>query len=78
MQTLKRSCNRNRQQHRPDDPSDINHELMLEHIPDNFLVADIRVSEARHIVFATTKQLKLLAHSKNWFMDGTFQVNISP
>ena len=53
-------------------------ELMLEHIPDNFLVADIRASEARHIVFATTKQLKLLAHSKNWFMDGTFQVNISP
>lgn len=41
---------------------------------DDFLVADLRVDQQRHMVFATEFQLNMLKHASRWFMDGTFKV----
>ena len=49
-----------------------------EHIPDDFLQADVRVGERRHLVFATPSQLNLLAKATTWYMDATFKVVKSP
>nr|XP_039261463.1 uncharacterized protein LOC120337663 [Styela clava] len=76
--TLKRFCNRKRQGNRPTDPSDINDELKIDYLPTDFLLKDIRIEGARHLLFATQKQLKILANSKVWYMDGTFDVVRDP
>ena len=39
-----------------------------------FLVADLRFGEERHLVFATEHQLEILQRAKRWFVDGTFKV----
>ena len=40
----------------------------MEHIyvPDSFLLKDVQLDDARHIVFATENQLRLLAKAKCW------------
>ncbi|XP_077969870.1 uncharacterized protein LOC120332023 [Styela clava] len=76
--TLKRFCNRKRQGNRPTDPSDINDELKIDYLPTDFLLKDIRIEGARHLLFATQKQLKILANSEVWYMDGTFDVVRDP
>ncbi|KAH3858978.1 hypothetical protein DPMN_101624 [Dreissena polymorpha] len=35
----------------------------------DFLLADIRVGDQRHIIFATEYQRNLLCHARRWFMD---------
>ncbi|KAH3860282.1 hypothetical protein DPMN_023177 [Dreissena polymorpha] len=40
----------------------------------DILIADLRVDEQRHLVFATQFQLNLLQNATRWFMDGTFKV----
>ena len=48
------------------------------HVPDEFLVADLKVAGERHLVLATTTQLKLLAQARQWFADGTFEIINKP
>ena len=37
-------------------------------------MANLRVGEERHLVFATEHQLDILQRAKRWFVDGTFKV----
>ena len=53
-------------------------QLLNEHVPDGFLVADIKVTGQRHIVLATEKQLSLLNEAKQWYADGTFELIKEP
>ncbi|KAL9951920.1 hypothetical protein ACROYT_G044670 [Oculina patagonica] len=59
---------------RPTDPVDLEFELQTEHIQDDFLRKDIKVLGRRHLMFASTKQLKVLCHAKSWYIDGTFKL----
>ena len=51
-------------------------------IPKQFLRGDIKVKTrntlARHLIFATDKQLNLLKTLKKWFADGTFKCTPFP
>nr|XP_039248938.1 uncharacterized protein LOC120326675 [Styela clava] len=62
-ESLKRLCNRKRQNNRPSDPGTIEEPLQQQHIPKDFLVDDAIVNGARHIIFSTRKQLSLLSKS---------------
>ena len=59
--------------------------LLEEHVPENFFVKDIKIHkqnelsiEARYWIFATPKQLQLLAKAKVWYMDGTYYIMKKP
>jgi hypothetical protein len=41
---------------------------------EDFLIGDVGVEGARHLLFSTPFQLEILKRSKRWFMDGTFKV----
>lgn len=41
---------------------------------EEFLKADLRVGEERHLIFATEYQLNILRQAKKWYIDGTFKV----
>ena len=72
---ISRAANRVRAKVRPDEPRDLEFEINMQYLDcDDFLVADIRVNTERHMIFATSNQLRLLRQSKRWFMDGTFKV----
>lgn len=45
---------------------------------EQFLRKDIVVGRSRHIIFATSNQLDLLARAKTWYIDGTFKVVSKP
>jgi hypothetical protein len=49
---LARAANRLRQSARPNDPVNLEFDLNHDHIAPNFLRADIRVRERRHLMFA--------------------------
>ena len=75
---LARVANRYRQKRRPNEPSDLSFELNEDHIPDNFLQANVKVDDRHHIMFDTENMLKLLNNSKTWYIDGTFKVVKTP
>lgn len=56
------------------EPVNLTFEINEEHIPLNFLQYEISVGDRRHLLFATQKQLQLLAKSKRWYVGGTFKV----
>ncbi|KAG1653159.1 hypothetical protein GQR58_025784 [Nymphon striatum] len=67
---------------RPKTPEDINcildQDFIEGQIPEPFLRADIISETSRHIIFATDKQLELLANAKTWYIDGTFKIVTKP
>ena len=71
---MTRTANKTRQKERPEDPVEIDFELDMRHIPEDFLQADICTSTSRSLIFATSDQLQLLNKAKNWYVDGTFKV----
>ena len=73
-QHLARAANRLRQRLRPTDPIDLEFEVEEDHIPTEFLRADIVGSNRRHLVFATDQQLQYLSRAKTWYIDGTFKL----
>lgn len=75
---LARQANRTRQKFRPKDPSDLDFEIDQHHIPQNFLQADVKVRNRRHLVFSTPEMLSLLIRARVWYMDATFKVVKEP
>ena len=68
---------------RPKDVVELGFELDLSNIPENFLQRDIRVTtaqlvHARHLIFATPKQLDYLSKAVTWYCDGTFSIVKDP
>lgn len=47
-------------------------------VGDDFILDDIHMDGARHIVFGTKHQIDLLRQAKRWFLDGTFKVVRAP
>lgn len=75
---LQRTANRARQKLRPAEPSSLDFDIEMEHVPQDFMKADIEVGTRRHLMFASDDQLKKLAKAKRWYMDGTFHVVRKP
>ena len=75
---LRHTTNLHRQHRRPKDPKDLDFELNLEYIPEDFCQADVTVGDRRHIIMYTTKQMSLLKKSKRWYIDATFKVVKAP
>jgi len=67
-------ANRKRQTLRPQDPTTLSFDLEDQHLPTNFLRADVQVDERRHLIFASDLQIDLLGKAKTWYMDATFYV----
>ena len=78
MTRLAANANHHRRKNRPDHPRDLDFELLQDHIPDDFLQADIHVDDARHILLCTEHQLQLLSNAKTWYFDATFKVVKKP
>jgi len=75
---LLRAANRHRCKNLPKHPKTVDFELLQEHIPTDFLRADVQKSGMRHLVLATAEQLKLLSKAKTWYVDATFKVVKNP
>ena len=75
-----RCLNRHWASFRPAELSTLQFELDLQgcDVPPNFMKADIVSSESRHIVFATSEQLRLLADARAWYVDVIFKVARQP
>ena len=65
---LARQANRKSQKSRPVEPSDLEFELNPQHMPSNFLKADVKVGHRCHLVFSTSDMLSLLPKSKQWYV----------
>ena len=75
---LERYANYHRQKTRPTDPTSLCFYLNTRYISDDFVKADVQVGNQRHLVFATTFMLAVLASAKTWFVDGTFKLVKAP
>ena len=75
---MARAANRLRQRLRPEDPKDLDFDIMEDCIPQGFFQAEVYVKERRHLIFATDEQLTILAKAKSWYLDGTFKLVHKP
>ena len=75
---MARAANRLRQRLHPEDPKDLDFEIMEDCIPQGFFQAEVYVKERRHLIFATDEQLTILAKAKSWYLDGTFKLVRKP
>lgn len=53
---------------------DITLQLAEDFLPPGFLKEGITVTGARHLLFATRKQLEILGQVKHWYVDATVKV----
>ena len=72
-----RSANYQRRKGRPASPKDLDFTVDSDWVSSDFLRSDLRVDEARHLVFATDSQLDLLKTVSMLYCDATFKV-VSP
>ncbi|XP_068725452.1 uncharacterized protein [Montipora capricornis] len=75
---MARAANRLHQRLRPEDPKDLDFQLVEDCIPEGFFQADVYVKERRHLIFATVEQLMTVAKAKSWYIDGTFKLVRKP
>ena len=75
---MARAANRLRQRLRPEDPKDLDFDIMEDCIPQGFFQAEVYVKERRHLIFATDEQLTILAKTKSSYLDGTFKHRRKP
>ncbi|XP_068228043.1 uncharacterized protein [Palaemon carinicauda] len=78
INTLFRCNNRARGGQRPKHPEDTSFELNRDHVPQDFLQADLSENGQRHLIFATSIQLQHMSKSKTWYVDGTFKLVRTP
>ena len=78
INTLVRCTNRAREGQRPKHPEDTSFELNRDHVPQDFLQADLFENGQRHLIFATSIQLQHMSKSKTWYVDGTFKLVRTP
>ena len=45
---------------------------------DQFLIGDVIVDAARHIMFGSPTQLQILQNARRWYIDGTFKIVRKP
>ncbi|KAL5008579.1 hypothetical protein ScPMuIL_014160 [Solemya velum] len=72
-----RAVNRCRQGMRPPEPASLDFQL-ADCVPPDFIRSDIHINGARHIIFATDEQLRLLSDTRTWYLDATFKVVRKP
>ena len=72
------AANRLRCKHRPDEPHGLDFELAEDYIPEDFLVQDISMYGARHVLFSVPHQFALLARAWTWYINGTFGISREP
>ena len=75
---IARLSNRLRQRQRPEDPVNLYFVLDDNHLPDDFLQADVEARNRGHLVFAVAEQLELLSKAKTWYIDRTFKLVRQP
>ena len=75
---IARAANRLRERLHPEDPKDLDFEIMKDCIPQGFFQAEVYLKERRHLIFATDEQLTTLAKAKSWYLDGTFKLVRKP
>ena len=75
---LAKAANQLREFHHPKNPVTLDFELDEDYLPEGFFCKDIRFGDQHHIIFASGKMIELLFHSKNWFIDTTFNVVKEP
>ena len=72
------SANYQRSMGRPTAPTDLEFDIDMAWVDPDFLRKDLRVSGARHLIFATSTQLDLLSTASTIFFDDTFKVMSPP
>ena len=82
MSSRKRVCdtiNYARSKDRPRHPNNLDFELDMRAIPENFIVKDVKTDDGqRHVILMTEYQKELLKHAPRWFMDGTLKLVKKP
>jgi len=75
---MARNGNRARQRYRPKDPTTLDFKVDEEFVGSDFYKGDVIRKKQRHLLFATSDALKILAKAKKWYIDGTFKVVKKP